>query len=400
MEKIYKNCQSCGMPLKKDEKGGGTNANGSKSAMYCSYCYELGKFTWPDITVTEMKERVKGKLKEMGFPSFITWFFTSNISRLERWKTIKAILILIISGASILASAQFHPQDSILFEMGTVPVKIYDLTTNIWQIGTPQKTYLNAAWSPPKGMITETAIPYPINTYSVFSFVINSKSLKQDYATYLTYMTKFDTDSLVDRGTIEASYNGGGVWCELGNTGWTCPDGPALISWDQDSSVASHKKYNHNAVTSGKSDGWLFSRCHLYWVIFDKAPGAVIPDSVMVRFIFTSDGTPTGKEGWLIDNIVFGYEDYFTGVSETPPIQTELAIVPNPVTSQSVIKFRTFPGKVSISIFDRAGRLMRQASGIKPDSFKIDRQEYAPGLYLLKMEDQQGRLQTARFIVQ
>ena len=26
MEKVYKNCQSCGMPLKKDEKGGGTNA--------------------------------------------------------------------------------------------------------------------------------------------------------------------------------------------------------------------------------------------------------------------------------------------------------------------------------------------------------------------------------------
>lgn len=24
MEKIYKNCQSCGMPLKKDEKGVGT----------------------------------------------------------------------------------------------------------------------------------------------------------------------------------------------------------------------------------------------------------------------------------------------------------------------------------------------------------------------------------------
>ncbi|MEZ5145910.1 MAG: zinc ribbon domain-containing protein [Bacteroidales bacterium] len=31
MEKTYKNCQSCGMPLKRDEKGGGTNADGSKT---------------------------------------------------------------------------------------------------------------------------------------------------------------------------------------------------------------------------------------------------------------------------------------------------------------------------------------------------------------------------------
>lgn len=31
MEKAYKNCQSCGMPLKKDEKGGGTNTEGFTS---------------------------------------------------------------------------------------------------------------------------------------------------------------------------------------------------------------------------------------------------------------------------------------------------------------------------------------------------------------------------------
>jgi hypothetical protein len=33
MKKAYKNCQSCGMPLKKDSKGGGTNADGTKSMM-------------------------------------------------------------------------------------------------------------------------------------------------------------------------------------------------------------------------------------------------------------------------------------------------------------------------------------------------------------------------------
>ena len=58
MEK-YKNCQSCGMPLKRYEKSGGTNADGSKSEMYCSHCYENGKFTLPDYTVTQMQERVK-----------------------------------------------------------------------------------------------------------------------------------------------------------------------------------------------------------------------------------------------------------------------------------------------------------------------------------------------------
>jgi len=85
MKQTYKNCQSCGMPLKKDEKGGGTNADGSKSEMYCSKCYENGKFTSPDMTATEMQVLVKGKLKEFGFPGFIAGFFTKGIPKLERW---------------------------------------------------------------------------------------------------------------------------------------------------------------------------------------------------------------------------------------------------------------------------------------------------------------------------
>lgn len=36
MNKTFKNCQSCGMPMARDEHGGGTEADGSKSMMYCS----------------------------------------------------------------------------------------------------------------------------------------------------------------------------------------------------------------------------------------------------------------------------------------------------------------------------------------------------------------------------
>ncbi len=43
-------CQSCGMPLSKDEKGGGTEADGRKSSQYCSHRYAGGRFTDPDLT--------------------------------------------------------------------------------------------------------------------------------------------------------------------------------------------------------------------------------------------------------------------------------------------------------------------------------------------------------------
>ncbi|NUM31943.1 MAG: hypothetical protein HUU47_06430 [Bacteroidetes bacterium] len=82
----YKNCQSCAMPLKKDPNGGGTNADGSKSSMYCSKCYENGQFINPDWTASDMQKFVKNKLKEMGFPGFIAGFFTMGIPKLKRWK--------------------------------------------------------------------------------------------------------------------------------------------------------------------------------------------------------------------------------------------------------------------------------------------------------------------------
>ena len=82
----YSNCQSCGMPRKRDEKGGGTNADGSKSAMYCSHCFEAGQFKMPHVNAAEMQELVKGKIKEAGFPGVAAWLFTRNIPKLARWK--------------------------------------------------------------------------------------------------------------------------------------------------------------------------------------------------------------------------------------------------------------------------------------------------------------------------
>ncbi len=87
MDKVYKNCQSCGMPLKRDEHGGGTNADGTKSIRFCSHCFQSGKFTQPELKLEEMKTRVKEKLKEFGFPGIVAGLFTHNIHKLERWSS-------------------------------------------------------------------------------------------------------------------------------------------------------------------------------------------------------------------------------------------------------------------------------------------------------------------------
>lgn len=85
MERVYKDCQSCGMPLKKSPNGGGTRADGTISKMYCIHCFQNGEFTNPACTVSEMQNLVKNKMKKMGFPGFLAGFFSRNIPKLLRW---------------------------------------------------------------------------------------------------------------------------------------------------------------------------------------------------------------------------------------------------------------------------------------------------------------------------
>jgi len=75
------------MPLVRDEQGGGTEADGTRSARFCSHCYQGGKFVLPDITVAQMQQRVRDKVVEHGIPRFLAGFFSHGIPKLERWRT-------------------------------------------------------------------------------------------------------------------------------------------------------------------------------------------------------------------------------------------------------------------------------------------------------------------------
>jgi len=74
------------MPMEQDPGKGGTNADGTKSTVYCSYCYEGGKFRDNFTQASEMVAFVKEKLKEMGYGPLKRWFFTMQIPQLKRWK--------------------------------------------------------------------------------------------------------------------------------------------------------------------------------------------------------------------------------------------------------------------------------------------------------------------------
>ncbi len=82
---MAKMCQSCGMPLNKDIKGGGSEADGSLSTIYCSFCYGDGAFLQQGITATQMQDFCVGALRKKGMPKIMAWLFTRGIPKLDRW---------------------------------------------------------------------------------------------------------------------------------------------------------------------------------------------------------------------------------------------------------------------------------------------------------------------------
>jgi len=82
----YTLCQSCGMPLNKEEVKG-TEKNGLKTDDYCKYCYENGTFKNPDINLEDMKKNVQNQMKKMQLHENVIQKAVNILPVLKRWKS-------------------------------------------------------------------------------------------------------------------------------------------------------------------------------------------------------------------------------------------------------------------------------------------------------------------------
>ena len=78
-------CQSCSMPLNNSTLLG-TEKDGSKNSIYCSYCYQNGSFTNANITLEEMKLLVSEQMKKMKMNDQLIQQTMTIIPTLSRWR--------------------------------------------------------------------------------------------------------------------------------------------------------------------------------------------------------------------------------------------------------------------------------------------------------------------------
>jgi Putative zinc ribbon domain len=80
-------CQSCGMPLQKEEYCG-TNTDGSKSKEYCFHCFQKGSFIDEGITLQgKIDKNVKFAVQKGMSEDEAKKMASDVLPKLKRWKT-------------------------------------------------------------------------------------------------------------------------------------------------------------------------------------------------------------------------------------------------------------------------------------------------------------------------
>lgn len=244
---------------------------------------------------------------------------------------------------------------------------------NIWQVGTPQKTLFDSAYSASNAIITDTINPYPISNTSEFTF--KTPTYIPNYGGIdISFWHKYDTDTLKD---------GGMVLVSIDNVNWTnLLNGPQIFFSDflysQTDSVASL----NDVGFSGNSGGWVQSQ-FFYNGVYPE--NGIQVDTLYLKFMFSSDNIDSNKEGWMIDDIHFWY-NLGIGIEEQSNLNS-MFVYPNP--SNDIIYFSDRESS-TYSILDSYGRKL--LTGF--DS-SVDINALPNGFYHILFESANGVKQSA-----
>ena len=231
---------------------------------------------------------------------------------------------------------------------------------NIWQLGTPQKSMFDSAYSPPFAFVTDTINNYSINNTSSILFTVWSDCNWFE----INFMHRINTDTLIDGGIIEYSIDSGNTWNNIRNANVTFSNNFYPIT----STIAS----NSNKAGFTGTSGWMYS-----WFL-----GPILSQIVQYRFTFTSDSNDTNKDGWMIDNIAT--LGYMVGINELESTAA-VKLYPNPTNNLFAIEMKNPIKFVSAVVMDLKGKEF----DISTKPF-IDLSKFENGIYLIRITTSLG----------
>lgn len=252
-------------------------------------------------------------------------------------------------------------------------------TTGIWQIGEPEKTYFDTAYTVPNVLITDTLNPLPDSTDAYFWFTYDLQNY-QGGVIALQWTQKLDLDTNTEVAIIEFSTDTMQTWQNV----FYHPDIDNFYGY-LSSSEGTHHQTGDIGFTGTDTiwrDIWL---CFGYDFIYNYNI-----DTLNFRYRILTDTVEHQSEGWMIDNFLV-HETWFHTIGEISDEDTFTAFPTETSGPLKVVCSKKGSPLVidHVELIDMSGRVMRE---YKPEStnFELDLSRFPAGQYKLKIITDQG----------
>ncbi len=306
-------------------------------------------------------------------------------------------LLLTISLTTLQSFAQLTEfvLDTITFEEPYEYLVIDTSSQNIWQIGEPNKTFFDSAYSVNNAIVTDTLNFYPLNNYSYFDLKIGAFNYNDYYPgdIFIEIKHKFDTDTLKDGGFITVSYDQGLTWMNIINDTVYEQATPSLDNLNLYNLYDT--LYNGEFGFSGHSNGWITTMFSWHYIPA-KNNMDTIYDTMVVRFNFISDNIENNKEGWMIDNIKLYSVALDGGINDIKSLKFKIS--PNPMNATAIIEMNSY-NEIELSIFNIQGQLVRQKNYFNNQSIIINKDRLNSGIYFVKIRTDENLIGIRKLIV-
>jgi len=300
----------------------------------------------------------------------------------------KTTLVFGLFALTVSVFAQYDPiesWDTITFNSDSEFIRIDTSSTNIWQIGIPQKSYFDTAYSFSKAILTDTTDSYPINNTSYFDLYIGEfNNQYYPYNIFISFKHKFDTDSLKDGGYITFSFDKGENWHNM--IEWWGNNNFGQMTDSKNLYTQNQLLFNGEYGFSGNSNGWQTTM--ICWFVPPASLKNIVEDigdTLMVRFNFVSDSIDNFREGWMIDDINLYSADLGGGAIYKTNVSKEIFIYPLPASNHINFYFVKTSKSIMIEILTLDGKKVFQNKYFNLQEVQVDTRDLTSGIYISKI---------------
>jgi len=253
----------------------------------------------------------------------------------------------------------------------------------IWQVGEPNKSAFDTAFSGTKAMVTDLDSFYPPNHNSSF-YIYHTAAGGSTIGGGLEKISgyyKVQSDSLNDYGTIAISYDQGNSWIDLLN----------------DTTYAGYINWFNIPTFTGTSKGWQHFEVDLFGL--GSQLNISYGDSLLYRISFHSDSIPDTLAGLMFDALVF--YDLFDDIIDKEFESFTSYAYPNPANKSCNVYFENDDSDFfEFKLYSLNGKQLEDTQYFKNEKIPVNIDRLSNGIYIYSLVSERDRKKSVgKFIV-